>query len=98
MRPLLLALCVFCSTIGLSTTTHAGEAFMALKKQFCSPMINEEAIGICQTYWNLRICYGQSREEAFGQCKSLCNNKYGSGTQKSNVCQSYCQAMWSRDN
>ncbi|MDA8126327.1 MAG: hypothetical protein M0009_14205 [Deltaproteobacteria bacterium] len=77
---------------------NAGEAFQAMKRTFCAPIANEEAMGICQTYWNLRICYGQSREEAFSSCKSLCNNKYGLGTGTGGVCQAYCQNMWTRDN
>jgi hypothetical protein len=100
MRALCIALCL-CSflLLSLSAPANAGEAFQAMKRQFCVPLAgNEEAVALCQTYWNLRICYGQSREEAFSQCKALCDNKYGAGTGTGGTCQAYCQNMWTRDN
>jgi len=94
---------IFCLCVALvcslAPAANAGEAFQAMKRQFCVPLAgNEEAVAMCQTYWNLRVCYGQSREEAFSQCKGLCDNKYGAGTGTGGVCQAYCQNMWTRDN
>jgi len=70
-----------------------------MKKYFCAPLVNDEAaMSVCQTYWNLRICYGQSREEAFSSCKNLCNNRYSAGSGQSGACLSNCLSMWNRDN